>query len=188
MLTDDFWSYQHPKFSVGWIVVYFRVYSAMALFTVIYNMRLCQMCQLYFKSIGRVPSLVQLAAAVLYEAHDYEMKTRSAWRSFLVRKGLKDVAHRLSWFGHGFNRCVGANDPDDTDYRPPHVTPYAALPLTLKHSTTCMRPVNSKKKTKVYFWQQCLTCYTVDKKRRKVNWRSLHNHVRLLEEQETEEH
>jgi hypothetical protein len=195
MLTDAFWSYEHPKFSVGWIVVYLQRESdigdtyPMALFSVVYTMVVCEMCRLYLKANSRVPSLVNLAAAVVYEAGQYEMKTRSAWRSFLVRKGLKDVADRLSLFGQGFNRCAGANDPDDADYLPPHVTPYPALPLSLSHATTCMRPVNSKKKTRVYFWQQCITCRNVDKKCRKVNWRSLHNQLKLLEEdEETGEH
>lgn len=195
MLTDHFWSYQHSIFSVGWIVVYFQGAFAsgigdtypMAFFSVMYNMRVCQMCRLFLKAISRVPSLVTLAAAALYEAGEYEMKTRSAWRSFLVRKGLKDVADTLSLFGEGFNRCVGANDPDDHAYRPPHVTPYVALPLILRDSTTCMRPINSKKKTRVYFWQQCVTCHSVDKKRRRINWKSLFNQIRLLE-QETGEH
>lgn len=190
MLTDAFWSYEHPKFSVGWIVVYLQRESdigdtyPMPFFSVMYNMVVCEMCRLFFKAISRVPSLVNLAAAVLYEAGHYEMKTRSAWRSFLVRKGLKDVADTLSLFGQGFNRCAGANDPDDTDYIHPHITPYAALPLTLSHSTTCMRPINSKKKTRVYFWQQCISCFKVDKKHRKVNWRSLRNQLKLLEEEE----
>lgn len=190
MLTDTFWSYEHPKFSVGWVVVHLtRIAdhdSNMVFFSCFNDMRVCEMCSVYFLAIGRVPSLVVLAAAAVYEAGEYEFKTRSAWRSFLVRKGLKDVAHSLSLCGRGLNRCIGANDPDDNTYRAPHVTPYVTLPLVAKHWTTCMRPVNSKKKTRVHLWQQCVSCMIRDKNFKCFNFKALRKRLLFLEAQEKE--
>lgn len=190
MLTDAFWSYQHPKMSVGWVVVHFQRIadrdSNMVFFSFFNGMRVCEMCSVYFKSIGRVPSLVLLAAAAVYEAGNYEWKTKSAFRSLLVRKRLKDVARRLSDFGHGLNRCIGANDPDDSTYIAPHVTAHVTLPLVPKHWSTCMRPVNSKKKTRVYLSQQCVSCMNKDKNFKTFNFTALRKRLRFLEQQEKE--